>query len=200
MGNKADGLLGFQNTICELYDAEAGTLLGYEVRETREISIPIVGTIGVTFNTLWFDLADFSGFTSIRYDAENGVFYVNGSSDAWESKNVGGNIVTNHKSASRRFDIELRTRYFYAYDEATESYVKIKAEIPMLFVQAENRETLEDDISATNDITVSQTTAVADLTVLEEAYATLVDVFVEGKDAMTADSIIELIGERITVE
>ena len=200
VGNKADGILGLQNTICEIYDVAAGTLLGYEVRESREVSIPIVGTIGITFNTLWFDLADFSGFSSIRYDAENGLFYVNSSSDAWEAKTVGGNIITNHKASSRRFDIELRTRYFYAYDEATESYVKIKAEIPMLFVQAENYETLAADVASTNDVTIAHTADQADLDALGDAYESLIDVFLEGKDAMTADSIVEIIGQKVIIE
>ena len=200
VGNKADGLVGFQNTICEIYDAATGAFLGYEVRESREVSIPLLGTIGVTFNTLWFDLADFDGFSSVRYDADNKLFYVNGASDAWESKNVGGNIITNHKAQSRRFDIELRTRYFYVYDAATEGYVKIKAEIPMLFVQEENYETLTDDIADKNNVTVSHNADAADLTALKDAYATLVDTFIENKDTMTADSIIALIGDKIVIE
>ena len=36
VGNKADGLLGFSNTICELYDVNTGKMLGYEVNEIAE--------------------------------------------------------------------------------------------------------------------------------------------------------------------
>lgn len=200
VGNKADGLLGFQNTICEIYSTETGAFLGYEVQETKELSIPIAGTIGVTFNTLWFDLSEFEGLTSIRYDADNGVFYLNGSGDAFEAMKVGGNILTNHKASSRRFDIELRTRYFYAYDANAESYVRITAEIPMLFVQEENYETLIEDIEDANDITVTHTADADDLTALQDAYADLVAPFLEGKDAMTADSIIEIIGQKVVIE
>ncbi|MBO7761773.1 MAG: InlB B-repeat-containing protein [Clostridia bacterium] len=195
VGNKADGLVGFQNSICELYDAETGAFLGYEVRESRTISI-----VSVTFNTLWFDLASFDGFTSIRYDAENNLFYVNGSSVAWEAKKVGGNILTNHKAESRRFDIELRTRYVYTYDESTETYVKHKIEVPMLFVQEENYETLVSDVKATNNVTISPEVNTVDLAMLQTAYDTLLDVFEENKALVTPDLIVALIGDRIVFD
>lgn len=195
VGNKADGLVGFQNSICELYDAESGAFLGYEVCESKTVSI-----VSVTFNTLWFDLASFDGFTSIRYDAENNLFYVNGSSDAFEAKKVGGNILTNHKAESRRFDIELRTRYVYTYDEATETYTKHKIEVPMLFVQEENFGTLASDVADTNGITVSFRESAADLAVLQEAYDTLLTPFAENKEAVTSEVIIAFIGEKIAFD
>ena len=51
VGNKAAGLVGFSNTICELYNTNTGKMLGYEVNETAE-------KLGVTvnFDTLWFNL------------------------------------------------------------------------------------------------------------------------------------------------
>ena len=84
VGNKADGLVGFANTICELYDVETGKMIGYEVNEKAE-------KLGITvnFDTLWFNLSDVNGITSVKYVAatQNSAskLYVNGLSQEWES-------------------------------------------------------------------------------------------------------------------
>ncbi|MDE5565880.1 MAG: InlB B-repeat-containing protein, partial [Anaeroplasmataceae bacterium] len=102
VGNKADGILGAKNYISEVYDVKTGSLLGYEVREVVK---------NVTFNTLWFRLDDVTGIQSIKVlDEDNELnsnsIYLNGSNEVFQTKKVGG---INLKTASRRYDIELRT-------------------------------------------------------------------------------------------
>ena len=129
VGNKADGMAGFDGYICELYSKDDGRMIGYEVKETQKV----LG-VDVTFDTLWFDLTDIDGISSIKYIPKESLkekdqVYINGSTELWETKTIG---ILN---PSRRFDIELRTQYFYCYDSENEKYVKVKMQIPMFFVQ-----------------------------------------------------------------
>lgn len=194
VGNKASGLLGFNNYICELYSVSTGKMLGYEVRETQTV----LG-VEVTFNTLWFDLGYISGINSIRYVAAtndtDAAFYVNGSSTPWEAKKVGG---LTPKTASRRFDIEFRTQYFYVYDATEEAYTVVEVQVPMLFVQEENYNTLAEDIESTNDVEINVTLPTSYLNKLLANYDAYVDVFVENKAAITEDVIIDNIGSKKT--
>lgn len=186
VGNKASGLVGFTGYISELYDAESGKLIGYEVRETLS---------KLNFDTLWFDISAFSGFTSIKYVAASGnneaSIYVNGSSDKWEAKNV--SII----NFSRRFDIEFRTQYFYSYNASTQEYTKVEVQVPMIFIQEEHYETFAADVLATNGINLVHLTDEADFEKLLSDYDTLVDVFIENKDLITEEVIIAFIGEKI---
>ena len=194
VGNKANGLIGFDNYICELYSVSTGKMLGYEVRETKSIS-----AVDVTFNTLWLDLNYISGINSIRYVAATNdteaVFYINGSSTPWEAKNVGGLSL---KTASRRFDIEFRTQYFYTYDATENAYTIVEVQVPMLFVQEENYNTLAQDIESTNDVEINVTLPTSYLNKLLANYDAYVDVFVENKAAITEDVIIDNIGSKKT--
>ena len=189
VGNKADGMLGFTGYICELYDTDSGRMLGYEVKETLS---------SITYNTLWFNLYQIGGINSVKYneatDDEKAAFYINGSSAAFKSKNVGGFSL---KTASRRFDIEFRTQYFYEYDSAAQEYKTVSARVPMLFVQEENYNTLITDIKAENNLTVSVLVSAGDLNKLKSDYATLVDKFIAGKELYTVDFILSFIGTRV---
>ena len=190
VGNKADGMIGFTGYISELYNAESGKMIGYEVKETLS---------SITYNTLWFDLSDINGINSIKYvpatDNEAAKLFVNGSSNAWATKNVGGFSL---KALSRRFDIEFRTQYFYSYDAANDTYVKYALSIPMLFVQEENYDTLVDDVKAENKITISIGVTNKNLAKLLADYDTLIDVFIANKEGFTVDFIVERIGNKIT--
>lgn len=190
VGNKASGMLGFTGYICELYDTSTGKMLGYEVRETKDI--PILGDI--TFHTLWFDLSYVSGITSIRYvepsgNNETGTFYVNGSSSAWKPQK---------NTFTRKFDIEFRTQYFYTYNAQNDAYEVVELQVPMLFVQEENYNTLVEDVEDTNSITISISLPSAKLNKLLTEYDSTVDVFIENKAAITTDIIITAIGDKKT--
>ncbi|MBR2930812.1 MAG: InlB B-repeat-containing protein [Clostridia bacterium] len=190
VGNKASGLLGFTGYISELYDVESGALVGYEVMETLS---------SITYNTLWFNLADIGGIESIKYveavGEEPAKLYVNGSSTAWEAKTVGG---LGLKMFSRRFDIEFRTQYVYSYDAANDTYVQHTVKVPMIFVQEENYETFIDDVKATNKVNVSVGVSADELNKILEDYDTLIPTFIDNKSLITPDIIIAYIGEKIT--
>ena len=198
VGNKASGLVGFSNYITEVYNVNNGKLIAYEVLETQSIS-----AIDVTFNTLWFDLHDIEGIDSIKYvkatsEEEISSFYINGLSTPWDNKTMG--ITHGLKTASRRFDIEFRTQYFYQYDEENETYQKVAIDVPMLFVQEEVYDSAIKDIKSTNKVEVEFKVNEIDLNFLMNAYDTLIEVFISNKDLVTADKIVEIIGNPVTFE
>ena len=194
VGNKADGLVGFSNTICELYNTNTGKMLGYEVNETAE-------KLGVTvnFDTLWFNLKNVDGINSIKYVAStqnnSAMLYVNGLSEEWKSKTVGGFSLA---SFSRRFDIEFRTQYVTSYDPTAEKYTVHKIQVPMLFIQEDYYDSHTDDIkSANKNVIATVTVSEKDRTQLTSNYDEFVPVFVENKEIFTVELILAYIGDKI---
>lgn len=192
VGNKADAFLGFTGYIDEIYSVETGKMLGYEIRETLS---------SITYNTLWFNLDQIDGINSIRYqestDTTTAAFFINGSSNAWESKLVGGFGLT---MLSRRFDIEFRTQYFYSYDATTEEYTQHAVQVPMFFVQEEHLETVVSDVKSTNSVNITLDIATADLEKIQADYKKYVDVFIANKELVTEEVIIAYIGEKVVFE
>ena len=191
VGNKADGMLLFDGRICELYRVEDGRLVGYEVKETESL-------LDIEFDTLWFDLSAFTGFTSIRYaeatDETDAAFYVNNSKKPWESEKVG--LFT----PSRRFDIEFRTRYYNVYDPENDEYKVEYAQVPMLFVQEGYLESLTKDIKSANGIQVNLGVDGDELEKLMADYDAFIPEFDEHKAAITTDLIEQFIGEPISFQ
>lgn len=189
VGNKADGMLGFDGYISELYDTESGRMIGYEVQESLS---------GIVYNTLWFGLDNVSGITSVKYKAASGnemaELFINGASEKWNTKNVGG---ISAKMLSRRFDIEFRTQYVYSYDPIADEYTEHNIEVPMLFIQEENYDTLVDDVRAVNGIDIAITVDSSDHMKLLSDYDELIPLFIESKDSITSDTIIDHIGDKI---
>lgn len=192
VGNKAGAIPGFTGYICELYDTETGKLLGYEVRETLS---------KLTYNTYWFDLSDVAGLTSLKYRPASAdgktkaAFFVNGSSREWVATKVGG---VNLKTASRRYDLEFRSQYFYTYNATEKCYEVLEVSVPMLFVQEEWFEDFEEDVENDNGVRLSVTVKTADLDKLSEDYDTLVDVLIQNKELVTEEIIVALIGSKYT--
>ena len=191
VGNKADGFIGFTGYISETYNIKTGKLIAYEVEETLK---------SITYNTYWFDLDMFSGFNSIKYreatDNTTAAFFVNGSSKEWESRLVGG---FGWKMASRRFDIEFRTQYFYSYDAVNDQYVQIKAQVPMLFIQEENYDTAIADIKDKNGINLTALISAKDFAKVQLDYDTYIPVFIRNKEIVTSEKIVEIIGSKIVL-
>lgn len=189
IGNKASGIIGLIGTIVELYDITTGDLLAYEVNETRSL---------VNFDTLWFNISDIAGITSIKgIKKEAGAnlnpheIYVNGQASIFKTKNV------SFINPSRRFDIEFRTQYFY--QEIEGKLQKIAVQVPMLFVQASQYANVVSDVKDENsyltnfDITLSSEIR----TKLEADYAANLPIFNDNKDNMSSQMIIEFLGESI---
>ena len=67
----------------------------------------------------------------------------------------------------------------------------------MIFVQEKYYDTFADDVESANDITISVEVSNGDLEKLLADYDELIPVFIENKDSVTVDSIIEYIGDTI---
>lgn len=191
VGNKADAFIGSTGYICEVYDVKNGDLVGYEVEETIS---------KLTFNTLWFDLNKWNGLTTIKYtektETEDAKWFVNGSSEAWKNKKVGGLTL---KTQSRRFDLEFRTQYFYIYNETDQAYEKVAVQVPMLFIQEEVYDDFVSDVKQTNKIDLSCNMSNNDFTAITASYDLYVAVFKTNKDLFDSKIIEQLIGEKITL-
>ena len=153
IGTKGDFIPTSVSRNCEVYRNTDGCLVGTEVREEIEIS-----KLTDTYNTLWYNLYNVSGITSIKkVDEMNGTnadtIYINGSTDTIHTK-LGG-LTAGKKAASRRFDIEFKTMYFYQYNQDTKEYEEVKMEIPMLFVQEEFLEDFSEDFYDKNESALS---------------------------------------------
>jgi len=191
VGNKSSSMMGWTGTINELYSVDSGELLGYEIRETLSAA---------TYNTLWFNLGDTYGITTIKVleaPLENSnpyLVYLNGEVDPFVTKTYGGISL---KMLSRRYDIELRTQYFYYLDG--ETLYKVEALIPMLFVQEEMLGSLETDINDLNptlNFSLQVSTTIQDK--IMEDYDTLIDDFILQKEEFTVQAILDFIGEAYT--
>jgi len=195
VGNKASGMAGWTGTINELYATDDGELIGYEVRETLS---------SITYNTLWFNLADTSGITTIKRATapiENNnpyLIYVNGSTNVFTTKNVGGLSL---KTLSRRFDIEFRTQYFFALSGS--EYVTVVVEVPMLFVQEEQMAALVNDIQTVNSGVVTSfalNVSSVDQQQIMNDYDNLIDAFIIKKAEMNVEAILTYIGTAYSHE
>ncbi|MBQ2999823.1 MAG: hypothetical protein IJD64_05115 [Clostridia bacterium] len=192
VGNKASGMALFDGYICELYSVATGKMIAYEVKESLS---------GIVYNTLWFDLEDIGGITSIKHipaasTKDKDTIYINGSSSAWNVKNYG--LSGGLKAASRRFDIEFRTQYFYYYDAENDSYEKVELKVPMLFVQEEVYEDLVKDVEDKNDVTVSVNISTSNLTKLTDEYAEKIDLIEEEQQQYSVEEILKYIGTKKT--
>lgn len=179
VGNKASGLVGFTNYICELYKTSEGKMLGYEIQETLS---------SVEYNTLWFNLNNITGISNVKIADDK--IYVNNSSTEFKTKKYGG---VNLKTASRRFDIEQRLQYFYG--EVNEELEELETSIPMMFIQEEKYSDFVNDVHNENTyLNVGVNLASAYLTKIENDYDELVPVFAGHKDSVTSDTIVSYIG------
>lgn len=186
VGNKADGILLMDSYINELYDVETGYLLGYKVMETKTL----FGFTG-TYNTLWFNLGDITGITSVSFlkkakMSEAGMneynVYLNGSADLFEVKRNSKVFVP----TSRKYDVEPRKHYYYGADNT-----QYMSEIPMMFIQdGDNFKDFTTDMNKTSGISnASVILASEHLEKIRDDYETLIPIFQENKDNVTSDTI-----------
>lgn len=194
VGNKARAITGFTGYINELYKTEEGKLLGYEIRETA--SFPLIGE--KTYHTLWFNLNNISGINSVKA-VKNGStaggigsgnpydVYLNNDSSKFEP-------TKNGLVASRKYDVELRKQYFYSSE-----LEEFETDIPMMFIQADhdgytNFTDFPSDIKKKSGITASVNLASQYLDKIQDDYATLIDIFIQNKDDINSDYIVDFIG------
>jgi len=204
VGNKASGLAGFDGYVTELYKASEGRLLGYEVKEEKTINVPLIGKITGTYNTLWFNLWDISGITSIKVTDKTDEnpssrstvdVYLNGSNKLLYPKYN----TKFSRETSRKFDIELRSRFYYTYDSENKTYVAHEVKVPMMFIQEDNDNDTNftdypSDMEKAYGIESSVTMDQADLNKVLADYDTLIEIFIKNKK-MTSDDIKEYLAQ-----
>ena len=204
VGNKASGITGFKGYINELYETSKGKLLGYKVRETFS-----KWGVEKTYNTLWFNLNDISNITSVKaidnkgvdpHENNHDVYINNGTTQFTPTKNKVLTVAT-----SRKYDIEMRKQYFYGLDEDNK-VVEYETEIPMMFIQDDGSEkvennysTFKDDIKKDNQIAASVTLQDKYLDKIREDYSTIIDTFITHVDSITGDIITNYIGDAVNL-
>lgn len=178
VGNKASGMVAFKGYVNELYLENEGRLLGYEVRE----DLTVAGITG-TYNTIWFNLWDISGINKIKVEDKSDKntssrstadVYINDSSDLFIPT-----YNTKLVKTSRKYDVELRTRYYYSYDKENDKYVSTEVKIPMMFIQeGDNYNSFEKDVKSDNGLELSVSLSQTYLNKILADYDTLIDVFI----------------------
>lgn len=189
VGNKANAMLVAKGYINELYKKKDGKLLGYEIRETIS---------DFDYNTLWFNLNDIGGVTSVKIGdktdqnksgkSTNDV-YLNGSTTLFAptyNKKLG-------VKTSRKYDVEFRTQYFYGVD-TTGKTVEYAVELPMMFIQEDNDKDTNfsdfpNDIKNDNNVVASIRTDTAVLNRILSDYDRLIDDFIQNKQMMSSAAI-----------
>ena len=198
VGNKASGMPGFTGYINELYKTSSGKLLGYEVQET----LSVAGISG-TYNTLWFNLSDISGITSVKLtektDDNNSSLstlnvYLNGN-DTLLSPTYNTKVFV---KTSRKYDVELRTQYFYGKN-ADGDIVEYKTNVPMMFIQQDNDKDTNfsdfpSDMKKDNGLTVSVSLSTTYLNKIIQDHASLTEVFKSNKELVDSQKIKSYIG------
>lgn len=189
VGNKAGSMIGFAGTIAELYQTSSGKFLGYEVKETLS---------SITYNTLWFNLIDTTGLTTIKkvvapLENQNpDLVYLNGVQTVFKTKNFGGFSL---KNLSRRYDIEFRTQYYYYRDDQGNLISKALL-VPMIFVQQEKLVDLVSDVKSENNLSnfgINLSQSIQNKIIFE--YERKIDPFIAQKDEFTVEIILDYIGE-----
>ena len=190
IGTKGDFIPTAVSRNCEVYLNSTGCLVGTEVRE----ELTVLGRTD-TYNTLWYTLNDIGGINSIKkVDQANGTnpdtIYINNSADTIHTKLFGG---FSAKTASRRFDIEFKTMYFYEYDQVNDEYTEISCEIPMMFVQEEKLADFITDFNNENSESlsgsISLNVSTADKNAVSYGYYTLLTAYDLIKEAVTFEMI-----------
>ena len=178
----------------EIYKNSTGNLIGMEVKETVK---------NITYETSWFNIWDVNNINTIKIINEvNGLnmdtIYINGSENPIETKLVGGLSL---KTASRRFDIEMKDMFLYKFNESKQKYEKIKISIPMLFVQNDFIKTFTKDFyeknqsnGAINPTNIAMNSA--DKTFMFSEYSVLIKKYLGIKENTTYEIILDYIGNK----
>ena len=188
IGTKGDFTVGFDGRNCEVYDNATGKLIGTEVRESSKL---------VSYDTYWFPIYQLTGIDSIMKVDEKASFTAMNPDTVYINGLTGKNniLATKKVTTSRKFDIEFKTMYFYVLNTETGEYEEETMEIPMLFIQSEHYDTFESDFNDVNEHLLNGTAEllVTDTQkgVISDAYATLLPVYNEEKDAVTKEDIID---------
>ncbi len=177
----------------EVYSSRTGECIGMIVSETVKV---------VDFTTLWLNLHDVSGIQNVKVlDDINGLnadtVFINNMATVFVTKKVGGISLA---TASRRYDIEMKDVWYtvaVTKDSKTE-YQRVKTQIPMLFVQKDNLNTLGSDMKENNSSAFAGTPSVSSNTtaVVISEFEALCKLFETVKTQMSYNEIVAYIGTK----
>ena len=193
VGNKASGMPGFKGYINELYRTNEGKLLGYEILETL---------LAAEYHTLWFNLNDIVGINNVKAIKNDSSTYGLGGKnphDIYLNDNAEIFEPARNTLKSRKYDVELRKQSFFGDkdDELTEFQV----DIPMMFIQAGNNfNSFSKDMKDKSGIEGASVNVSGEvLEKIQSDHATLIDIFMKNKDAVTGDTIEAYIGTAVEI-
>lgn len=185
----------------EVYNAKTGDFIGGEVAETVK---------SIDFDTFWFMLGDIDRINSVKVSPEmNGdnadTIYLNNQASPMHTKLAG--ITSGLKAASRRFDVEMRNVWYLtkSVENGKVTYLKTKAEIPMLFVQKDFVETFGEDMQKANNIPKENLETFPDaapslpnlkLSQTAAKFPAMQQTFLELKELGSREAIEQYIGEK----
>lgn len=175
----------------EVYDNKTSNLVGAQVKETVK---------NINYDTKWYNIFDITGITNIKVtDEQNSLnantIYINNNIEPIKTKVVGGMSL---RTASRRFDIEMKDMYYYTYNTETEEYDKVKINIPMLFVQSDFVESFTKDFNEKNNVTASINISTLQKEYFNAEYETCIDNYLELKENLTYSDIVNFIEKSNT--
>lgn len=173
----------------EVYDNKTANLVGAQVKETVK---------SIDYDTKWYNLYNVTGINNIKVTPEQNTMnadtiYINNNTDPIKTKLVGGLTL---RTASRRFDIEMKDMYFYTYNSETEKYEKVKINIPMLFVQSDFVGSFTEDFNEKNGVGASIDISINQQAYFYNEYDTCIDKYLELKEKLTYAEIVSYIGEK----
>lgn len=175
----------------EVYDNKTSNLVGAQVKETVK---------NINYDTKWYNIFDITGITNIKVtDEQNSLnantIYINKNIKPIKTKIVGD---ISPKTASRRFDIEMKDMYYYTYNTETEEYDKVKINIPMLFVQSDFVDSFTNDFNEKNNVTASINISTLQKEYFNAEYETCIDNYLELKENLTYSDIVNFIEKSNT--
>ena len=169
----------------EVYDSHKGEYIGAEVAETVLIT---------NYDTLWYNLYDIDGFTSVKAVAERNdlnadTLYVNGS---------GTPFVPDKMITARAYDIEMKEVWYIVAEEDEDgnmSYSKEKTLIPMLFVNKDETDNFSAAVAEKNEYLSEADMTLPDMTAVTAPFENSGETYAALKEQVTYEEIQNFIGE-----
>lgn len=185
IGDALDDNLLTDDYVIELYDVKTRKLLAFETQETTG------AIIKKKVSSLWFNLRDVSGISSVAYgklgDDDDKGFYLNGSSTQW--------IAGEEKNNRPIFDIEFVKQYF-VYMDGEDFEIK-NEDVPMLRIQEASLEDITELVKKANpSYNISISLSASHINRLKSDYAKYVNEDSIENNNVSAEEIISLIGNK----
>lgn len=182
------------------------------MKKNLQKKFPIIGEFSTIYHTFWFNLEDINNIFNIKVTPNGKVdpsdnhcdVYLNNSAKVFEP-------VHNKKlgvETSRHNDVEMRDHYYYGLNDQNE-VVKYETQIPMLFVQDDDKYYMDEEDAKNQNFTdftsdmatsgINNCFVKLNRTIYEkirEDCQRLGPVYKENKELITPEAIIEWLSEE----